>query len=94
MGSHDRTSREEVRAQTRGNEQKELSKRYGKWHAQVKQNPGLGRELQAAGREGLELFSYEPPQELRYSSVQFQSPEDFVCEEPTQESLRKCSAPG
>ena len=90
MGSHDRTSRESVRAQTRGNEQKELSKRYGKWHAQVKQNPELGKALDAAGREGLGLFGYEPQQELLYP----QSKDVAACEEPTQESLRKCSASG
>ena len=79
-----------MRAQTRGNEQKELSKRYGKWHAQVKQNPELGKALDAAGREGLGLFGYEPPQELLYP----QSKDVAACEEPTQESLRKCSASG
>jgi len=90
MGSHDRTSREEVQKQNRGNEQKELSKRYGKWHALVKQNPGLGKALDTAGKVGLELFGYEPSQDLLYP--QSPSGEPFVCAEPTQESHRKCQS--
>jgi len=96
MGSHDRTSRDEVRVQNRGNEQKELSKRYGKWRAMVRQNPALGKALDAAGKVGLELFGYEPAQPLLYprpqTPVEAAEAAAFVCQEPTQESLHKCAA--
>lgn len=60
MGSHDRMDRKAVRARNQGNEQKELSKRYGKWRAAVGNNKQLERELNNAGKEGLSLFGYEP----------------------------------
>jgi hypothetical protein len=58
MGSHDRTSRDEVRAHNGGNEQREISRRYGKWRTAVGGNPALGGALHSAGKEGLELFGY------------------------------------
>ena len=60
MGSHDRMDRKAVQARNQGNEQKELSKRYGKWRAAVGNNKQLERELNDAGKDGLALFGYEP----------------------------------
>ena len=91
MGSHDRTSRADVRMSNRGDEQRELSRRYGKWRPVVKSSPQLGQMLGTAGKEGLELFGYEPPSALNYPPLNADG-QDFQCTEPTAESARKCSS--
>jgi len=41
----------------------QVSKRYGKWHERVKNNPGLHRVLHAEGKQGLDRFGYQPERE-------------------------------
>jgi hypothetical protein len=64
MGSHDRTPIDK-RAKTATT----VTKRYGKWHAQLDKNPSLSREVHAEGAEGLRIFGYEPPRALADDSM-------------------------
>lgn len=57
MGSHDRTDRKEVNAE-------QLSSRYGKWRSFINNDVALFDSLHSAGKEGLEIFGYEPKRRL------------------------------
>jgi hypothetical protein len=59
MGSHDRTPIN-MRAQAAAT----VTKRYGKWHAQLDHNPALSEEVHREGAAGLRIFGYEPPRAL------------------------------
>lgn len=58
MGSHDRTSREDIKSASQSAMQ--LKQRYGKWRAQTSKNPKLASDLHEVGRQGLEILGYEP----------------------------------
>lgn len=59
MGSHDRTP-----INKRAKSAVTVTKRYGKWHAQLDKNPTLSRTVHEEGAEGLRLFGYEPSRGL------------------------------
>jgi hypothetical protein len=91
MGSHDRTSRDQVRKTNRGNQQKEISKRYGKWKAALKNAPNMLKSLDNTGKEALSLFNYEPEQRLYYPG-EVDSP--YQCSEATEDTEKKCKRLG
>ena len=90
--SHLHHSRGAVKARTHGDEQKEISKRYGKWKAAVAKAPVLAAALKETGKQGLELFHYEPRSDLP-NGLGMES-EPYVCVQANQETAKACHALG
>eukprot|EP00605_Chrysophyceae_sp_TOSAG23-4_P000618 GSChrysophyteH1.ASY1.ANO1.697.1 assembled CDS len=79
-----------VKRQNRGNAQKEISKRYGKWRGILNRQPALSDAIHKAGAKGLEMFNYEPRRDLHYGFTL----QDYVCEKPTDATRRVCKELG
>jgi len=80
MGSHDRTSAKSRNAVP-------LSKRYGKWHTHLDHNKQLSVSMHSTGKEGLQIFGYEPMRELPDDpSVQYTSEKYGQCAASTYSS--------
>lgn len=86
LGSHDRTQRQQ------GHENL-VSKRYGKWKTRVQKSPDLEKQLNEIGKDGLNLFGYEP---LRQSpnSLDYISSTGYVCNSQRVDSICKQSNDG
>ena len=85
MGSHDRTSRGQIR-----NQAKEISKRYGKWRGLVARDRGLQESFETVGGAALRLFGYEQQQiPSTQTNIAIRG---YLCpNEPTPASAERCS---
>jgi hypothetical protein len=72
MGSHDRTP-----INRRAKSASTVTKRYGKWHAQLDANPRLSEQVHREGAEGLRIFGYEPLRQLAGDDMR--GPEGDFC---------------